>query len=135
MKRNLLTLLAIFLFLSGYAQTSVSRSEDDSLECLKNYSLYSLSLKKKMYSYALEPWRKMFENCPDISTRIYSDGITLYTHFIKNSDDLLRKEELVDTLLMIYDQRINYFGSHEKYSEGWILGRKGWIFFGIGAII
>jgi tetratricopeptide (TPR) repeat protein len=27
--------------------------------------------------------------------------------------------------MLIYDQRIEHFGNHPKYNEGWILGRKG----------
>jgi len=97
----------------------------DSLECLKNYSLYKESLKKKMYDYSIDPWRLMFNQCPDVTIRLYSDGIDIYKHYIKLEKDELKKQGLIDTLMLIYNQRIKYFGNHPKYPEGWVLGRKG----------
>lgn len=101
-----------------------SKTDNDSIECLKNYSLYSLSLKKKMYDYALPPWREMFFNCPDITISIYSDGVTLYKHYIKQEKNPAKIDAYVDSIMMVYDQRIKYYGNHPKYPEGWILGRK-----------
>jgi len=127
MKRKLLLAMLMIGIVFSYsnAQVQTEQSDSDSLECLKNFSLYSLSYKKKMYDYAIEPWRDMFNNCPSTTVRIYSDGINLYEHYIAKEKDAVRKNELIDTLLMIYDQRIQYFGDHAKYPEGWILGRKG----------
>ncbi len=127
MKRKLLFVMLMFGIVFPYTnvQAQTDQSESDSIECLKNFSLYSLSYKKKMYDYAIQPWRQMFKNCPSTTVRIYSDGISLYEHYIAKEKDAVRKEGLIDTVLMIYDQRIQYFGDHEKYPEGWILGRKG----------
>ena len=44
----------------------------------------------------------------------------MYTHFIKNETDPDRKNALIDTLMGIFDTRIEYFGK-----EGYVLGRKG----------
>jgi len=97
----------------------------DSLECLKNYSLYKEALKKKMYDYSIAPWRLMFNECPDVTIRLYSDGIDIYKHYIKLEKNEAVKNSLIDTLMLIYDQRIRHFGNHPKYPEGWVLGRKG----------
>lgn len=114
------------MFTVSYAKNKpdVNQNEKDSIECLKNYSIYVINLKKDMYDYAVEPWNFMFKNCPDIGVRIYSDGIKIYEHYYDIAKSLKRKAELVDTMMMIYDQRIKFFGSHPKYPEGWILGRK-----------
>ncbi len=116
--------------LSGFSsleaqEKTIKRSSEDSLKCLELFSVYSLALQKKMHDYAIGSWRSMYENCPDISARIYSDGVDLMTHYIEKEEDAQRREALIDTLLMIFDQRIVWFGDHEKYPEGWILGRKG----------
>lgn len=100
-------------------------SSADSLECLERLSVSALALEKKMYNHAIDSWRYLFNNCPGISTRIYSDGTKLFKHFIDTASDNEEKEAYIDTLLMVYDQRIEYFGDHHKYPEGWILGRKG----------
>ncbi len=130
--KNVVSGLLIFLFiaLSGFSSLraqnkTIERSSEDSLKCLELFSVYSLALQKKMYDYAIGSWRSMYENCPDISPRIYSDGVDLMTHYIDKEEDTQKREALIDTLLMIFDQRITWFGDHEKYPEGWILGRKG----------
>ncbi len=119
---GMLVMSFVFSYSNSFAQTS--SAEKDSIECLKNFSLYSLSFKKKMYDYAMPAWRDMFENCPDVTIRIYSDGVDLYEHYLSQENDKAKKDALVDTIMMIYDQRIKYFGNHPKYPEGWIYGRK-----------
>ena len=39
---------------------------------------------------------------------------------IKNESDKAKKEKLIDTLMMVYDKRIQFFGK-----EGYVLGKKG----------
>jgi len=128
MKKLLIVLFAFLLSMGTYANNNnienVNQTEKDSVECLKHYSIYVLNLKKKMYNYTVESWKYMFNNCPDAATRLYSDGIKLYDHFYSEAKTPERQNEIVDTIMMIYDQRIKYFGRHSKYPEGWILGRK-----------
>ncbi|MCT4646745.1 MAG: hypothetical protein N4A74_17275, partial [Carboxylicivirga sp.] len=126
MKRHVLSLLLLVGIIAGTTNSfAQEESKMDSVECLKNYSLYKEALKKKMYDYSIDAWRTMFDQCPDVTIRLYSDGVKLYKHYIKKETDNVRKEALIDTLMMVYDQRIKYFGDHPKYPEGWVLGRKG----------
>ncbi len=125
--KSYIGLLGMLVFVtSTFAGQKVPKyeSESDSIECLKMFSMYSLNLKKKMYDYTVEPWNYMFKNCPQTSVKLYSDGIKLYSHYYKKAKTKERKNEVVDTIMMIYDQRIKYYSSHPKYPEGWILGRK-----------
>ncbi|MGQ1787087.1 tetratricopeptide repeat protein [Saccharicrinis sp. GN24d3] len=125
MKRNMALLGVLLLGISVFAKNENGyQSEEDSIECLKKFSLYSLNLKKRMYDYAVEPWNYMFTNCPQTSVKLYSDGIKIYHHYYSTAKTKLRKSEVVDTIMMIYNQRIQYYSSHPKYPEGWILGRK-----------
>lgn len=126
MKRKfIVAIFAFAIFIPSIYSSAQEHEESDSISCGKNYSLYSLSYKKRMYDYALEPWRYMFVNCPDVTVSIYSDGVGLYNHYIKKETDETKKQALIDTVMMIYDQRIKYFGDHPKYPTGWIKGRKG----------
>ncbi|TRX70293.1 lipopolysaccharide assembly protein LapB [Carboxylicivirga sp. M1479] len=126
MKRKSLVLMLLLGIMASNSYVGAQESNAmDSVECLKNYSLYKEALKKKMYDYSIDAWRLMFEQCPDVTIRLYADGVNIYKHYIKIEQDKATKQALVDTLLMIYDQRIQYFGSHPKYPEGWVLGRKG----------
>ena len=126
MKRIIIIGFVLMGMIKGFnANAQESTSEQDSIECLKNFSLYSLSFKKKMYDYAMPAWRDMFKNCPDVTISIYSDGVSLYKHYLSKAKDPAVKEAYIDSIMLVYDQRIQYFGDHPKYPEGWILGRKG----------
>ncbi|PWD97586.1 tetratricopeptide repeat protein [Marinilabilia rubra] len=111
--------------LSQKTYASVNHSEKDSIKCLQQLSVASLALEKEMFKHAVGPWRFLFKNCPDLSVRMYSDGAKLFKHFVESAKDEQSREAYLDTLLMIYDKRIEYFGDHNKYPEGWIYGRKG----------
>ncbi len=101
---------------------------DDSLTCLRNLSLYREFYKQwKASNYtspavndAIGSWRWVYANCPQASQNAYLDGLTMMEHFMKNAKSEDTKLQYVDTMMMIYDQRIKYFGR-----EGYVLGRKG----------
>lgn len=119
-------LIGLLFFLSvGDGFANLIRSEKDSIDCLQKLSVSSLAIEKKMHIHAVGPWRSLVENCPDISVRIYSDGVKLWEHFIENAKEEAVRQAYVDTLLMVYDKRLKYFGDYKMYPEGWILGRKG----------
>ena len=124
--RKYIALLGIAILFAGLKaeNKALYQNENDSNKCLMNFSLYSLNLKKKMYDYSVEPWRYMFDHCPKQSVKIYADGIKLYSHYYNTATTKERKTEVVDTIMMIYDQRLLHFSGHPKYPEGWILGRK-----------
>ncbi|WP_439183491.1 tetratricopeptide repeat protein [Carboxylicivirga taeanensis] len=126
MKKYALFFMLLFgtITVTSYVEAQ-NTAQMDSVECLKNYSLYKEALKKKMYDYSIGAWRAMFDNCPDVTIRLYADGVDIYKYYIDKEKDNLRKQSLVDTLLLIYDRRIQYFGDHPKYPKGWVLGRKG----------
>lgn len=123
--------MLVFLLFGGFGTLSQSvyassnQSEEDSINCLQQLSVASLAVEKEMYKHAVSPWWSLFRNCPELSVRIYSDGEKLFTHFIENSGDESTKRAYLDTLMMVYDKRIEYFGDHHKYPEGWVHGRKG----------
>jgi len=51
---------------------------------------------------------------------MYLDGVVMFKELFNAEKTAEKKEKLVDTLMMIYDQRIKAFGR-----EGFVLGRKG----------
>jgi len=92
----------------------------DSINCIKNLSLYREFFKHNNYKDAIDPWRGVFGECPASSERMYVEGITMYRSFIESASVPERKDALIDTMLLIYDRRTEYFGG-----EGNIIGRKG----------
>jgi tetratricopeptide (TPR) repeat protein len=92
---------------------------EDSIQCIRNLSLYREFVKYDNFHDALGPWRKVFNQCPTATQNIYIDGVRMWNAFIDNEKDPVRKAQMMDTLRMIYDQRIQYYKQ-----EGSILGRK-----------
>lgn len=100
----------------------------DSLTCITNISLYREFFKQwKASDYKSEtvhdvipPWRWVFLNCPRGTQNTYIDGAKIMSYLIENTADPALRNKYIDTLMMVYDQRITYFGK-----EGYVLGRKG----------
>ncbi len=128
----LLSLIAIFQIYLISAQnvtnenasavaTTVTASANvgDSLQCREQLSLYREYYKIKLFNYAMPHWRWVFLNCPEATQNIYIDGVKILSSSIEEANDSLVRNKLIDTLLMVYDQRIKYFGK-----EGYVLGRK-----------
>ncbi len=122
MKTLLLTVALglIFSLTHVTAQDEGSKFGNDSVKCVENASLYDGFLKQQNYVDAVGPWRWMFFNCPRSYKRLYLDGITIMKKLMKAETDAAKQDKYVDTIMMIYDQRIKYFGQ-----EGYVLGRKG----------
>lgn len=105
--------------MSAYLQDTDQRYGEDSVLCVRNWSLYAEYHRQRNFEMAWEPWRYMLESCPLATRNIYLHGAGMVRHFYNNETDPERREAWVDTLMMIYDQRIEYFGE-----EGYVLGRK-----------
>lgn len=93
----------------------------DSVECVKNISVYREFVKQKNYTDAVAPWRWAYINCPRSTKNLYIDGSKLFKHLIKQATgNKPLQVALVDSLMMMYDQRMTFFGQ-----EGYVLGLKG----------
>ncbi len=119
--RVILTLLICLLYGTSYAQNGkYGATPEDSILCIQNLSLYIEFYKQKNYADAMMGWRWVFNNCPKSSLKMYASGAKMYKLLIRKEKDADKKTALVDTLFMVYDQRIvNY------KQEGFVLGLKG----------
>ena len=111
------------LILSSLKISAQSKYGKDEQACKENVSVFREYCKQKNYEDALNPWRWAYENCPASYATIYKNGPKIIKAQIKKYPE--NKNEYVDTLMMIFDQRIKYgFGK-----EGYILGLKGYELF------
>jgi hypothetical protein len=109
-------------------QQEPSKWGEDSATCVMNASLYREFYRQwRASGYtspavydAIGPWRWVFFNCPLALQNTYIDGIQMMEYFMRKAKTEEVKNKYVDTLMMIYDQRIEYFNR-----EGYVLGRKG----------
>ena len=116
MKINFVLVVIVLMSFSANAQ---SKYGADSVACIENLSLFREYYKQKNYVDALRPWRWTFNNCPKSSGNIYKNGPKIYKERMKVDKE--HKSAYLDTIMMIFDQRIRYFGK-----EGYVLGLKGY---------
>ena len=120
MKKQLFTLVFILLGVTTFAQSKYGATPEDSVTCVENLSLYGEFYKQKNYKDARGPWLKAITTCPQSSKNLYIKGSSMYKYYIAKQKDKAQRALLTDTLMWIYDQRIQYFGQ-----KGYVLGRKG----------
>ncbi len=119
MKKLMLAIVMMASLTAAKAQ-KFGATPEDSLECIKNLSLYQDYYKQKQFDESLKYWKNVFQICPTCSKSIYVKGAKLYGKTIKaNKANKELKDKLVDTLMLVYDARIENFGE-----RGFVLGRK-----------
>lgn len=135
--------LASFIALFGFSNLAIGSAKtgnefpipqdkgkygNDSVKCVENLSLYrefykqwkASDFKNSAVKDAIGPWRWVFLNCPQSSQYINIDGLAIMDNCLKNAKTDKDKAAYIDTIMMLYDNRIKYFGK-----EGYVLGRKG----------
>ena len=109
-KVNVLFLLAVLslISISSFAQGKYGK---DSVECTRNLSFYSDYMKQGNLNEAAPLWREAMRYCPPgVRQTLYVDGQKIYKFLIeKNKSNVALKNALVDSLLMMYDLRSEYF--------------------------
>ena len=81
-------------------------------------------LNNRNYDQATVYLQQLLERCPGASENIYANGIRLYKSKINRARSLTEKSVYVDSLLLLYDIRLDYFGNHPKRGKAYILDRK-----------
>lgn len=94
-------------------------------ECTKDVSLFYEAAKNKLYADAVEPWLRVYEQCPNANKAIYSQGPNIIEWQISQAKTEEEKQVLKNRLMEVYDKRIEYFGNDPKYPVAYILGEKG----------
>ena len=107
----LIAVAAASLFTASSLSAQESKYGPDSTECIKYLSYYTEYYKQKNYDSALPNWRKAYKYCPPTSRySLLSDGTTLIRNLInKNQNNPVYKQQLVDSLMTIYNQRVEFW--------------------------
>ena len=112
MKKIVLLISVAAMALIGSSKVSAQgKYGPDSTECIKYLSYYTEYFKQKNYDSALPNWRQAYRYCPPSSRySMLSDGCTMVRNLIqKNKNNPVYKAQLVDSLMTLYDQRVEYF--------------------------
>ena len=107
--------------ISGQEEAERLKYGPDKELCEQNLSIYIEFYKQKNYKDAYKPWTYLFNNAPKRTKNIYLHGPKIIKDLIKNLDDQSRFTPLVDSLIMVYDQRNVYY----KGKEAYVIGMKG----------
>ena len=103
----LISIAAMALFASS-TLSAQGKFGPDSAECIKYLSYYTEYYKQKNYDSALPNWRQAYKLCPPTSRySLLSDGTTLLKRVLQaNSKNPIYREALIDSIMKIYDERI-----------------------------
>lgn len=121
MKRLILLISFAFMTIGGIslsAQSPTDKYGPNSAECLKYISYYEEYYKQKNYDSAIPNWRKAYELCPVTSRyKILQDGTNLMRYLIKKNElNPEYRDKLVDSLMVIYQKRIEFWPKYKKNS-------------------
>jgi tetratricopeptide (TPR) repeat protein len=109
-----LVAIAFFMLLPLMSQKGVDDGSkygqgQDSIDCLMNLSLYKEFFKHSNYKDAIVSWREVFTDCPSSSLSMYVDGVKMYKKFLSGAKNPALANGYIDTIMMIYEQRMEYF--------------------------
>jgi tetratricopeptide (TPR) repeat protein len=115
-KALLVTLLTVLTASAFRAEAQCSKGDETST---RTYSLYKEYFKQGNIERALPYWREIFNNAPGLYKGAFIDGVDIMTNLIYDTQDKVLKEAYVDTLMLVYDKRIQCWGD-----KGYVLTRK-----------
>ena len=115
-----LSVLLFFALLAFSSKTTAQgRFGKDSVECVRSLSFYTDYMKQGNLNEAAPLWRDAVKYCPPgLRQTIYVDGQKIYRFLIdKNAGNAQLKEKLIDSLLMMYDIRTQYFPRYAQSAQ------------------
>ena len=119
MKKILLLIsVAVAALFASSKVSAQGKFGPDSAECIKYLSYYTEYFKQKNYDAALPNWRNAYNICPPTARySLLSDGTTLLKSVLqKNQKNPVYKKALVDSIMKIYDERIQYWPKYAAAS-------------------
>ena len=118
--------LSIFITQTALGVNNTINYGESPDDCKKQLTIMVTYHKRKAYDSAAKSWRWCFNNCPQGSKNIYIVGEKIFSKKIQESKDNKElRATYIDTLLKIYDFRIQYFPGKTSTSKYKILGKKG----------
>ena len=143
MKKMVTALFALSLSATAvFAQKGVEDGSrfghgQDSLNCLKNISIYTEYVKTNNFKDAFPSWKAVFDEAPWAQIATYTNGAKILRALIAAEKDGAKQKEYFDLLMKVHDQRIQYLDqlntlSRTKTTKGDIIGTKAHDYFSMG---
>lgn len=112
----LIGLLGLLFFGTANAQWNWP---DDKAKAEEKNALYTDNFKQGNYRAAANHLSWLLQNVPNLNKSIYINGVKIYNGLASETTEKAQKTVFMDSVLMLYDLRIKYFGG-----EGNVLNRK-----------
>ena len=132
MKRVKMLLTAAFsvVGMAAFAQLDFSQPQfakwgdtpEEREENFMNSTFLSESIKNKQYNEASGYFNALVEKRPEASVNTFKYGVQLFKNKISRAKSMQEKNGYIDSLLWVYDLRIQYFGDTEGHDV--LLGNK-----------
>lgn len=119
MKQKLVLLVAAFAGALGAFEANAQNAD-----CNTNLSLYAQEAKVKNYEAAYEPWKMVYENCPDLHYANYAYGEKILDYKMDNAADEATKKQFAQDLVALYDNYYKYFGPEAGKSKKYYLAES-----------
>ena len=120
MKRIVFLLATVIFSLNANAQSIWGNSVADSVTCYESYNIFGSFYQSKDYAAAFDPWFKVYETCPAAKKATYIYGPKIVETKIGTTADAGERQQYVDLLIELYDNRLKYFPG----KEGYVLSEK-----------
>ena len=109
----------------------------DSLNCLKNISVYTEYVKTNNFKDAYPSWKAVFDEAPWAQVATYTNGAKILRALFAAEKDGAKQKEYFELLMKVHDQRIQYLDklntlSKTKATKGDIMGTKAHDYFSMG---
>ncbi|MBN2610266.1 MAG: tetratricopeptide repeat protein [Bacteroidales bacterium] len=122
LKTLTLSFLVAFPYLAdaqkGIEDGSTFGHGEDSINCRANLSLYRDYIRQRDYETAIRFWRPAFRECPVSTKNLYIDGVKIYKYFIGKEKNAESLSAYIDSLMLVYDQRIHYYPNDKGDQRG-----------------
>lgn len=116
--KKIMVIFAVFATMS-LCSTNVNaqkygNTEQDSMDCIMNNSLYQEFYKQKAYKDAYEPWSNVLKACPKYHINTYIRGLNILKNLYATAT-ATEKEQYFNEMLSLFDKRAEAFG--EKWNN------------------
>ncbi len=122
MKQILILAISTLVYSTTYSQDDAcwGETEDQKTLCTEAYGIWQGDREQGSTEVAYNSWLKVRSICPPcVSEKLYTEGAKYFSAYIKqHKSDSVTQQMYVDSLLDIYDARIEYFPKKTAYIQG-----------------
>ncbi|MCM1301759.1 MAG: enzyme of heme biosynthesis [Alistipes senegalensis] len=93
-------------------------------ENMMNSSFLKEEVANRNYDRAAAYFQSLVAKCPTATENIYVHGLTLYKNKINRAKTADEKRMFIDSLMTVYDLRLQHFGNHPTRGKAYVLDRK-----------